>query len=257
VWVFTLTAGRGSVPWQCIDGESPRGGGADGEGGGGDGSPLPCLRVSPGTSRAGSPPPPGRYRGLLPPPSQGAGSAWRLTRIPCTAQKQDFGRVFTLTAERGSVPWHCIDGESPPRGRRLAGEGAERPFPCRCVSWLNVLRRITPATRPLPRPPPAPFTRGGQCTAIVPDTVHGAETGFRWGVVTLTAERGSVPWHCIDGESPRGGGGSPGRGRNVPSPVSTCHRKRFSKAGVDHPRRPAATAASSRPLHRGRAVSGD
>jgi len=78
--------------------------------------------------------------------------------------------VFTLTAERGSVPWHCIDGKSPPWGRRLAGEGAERPFPCLLRLWLNVFRRITPTTR-RSAPPPAPFRGGGQCVAIDPDTV--------------------------------------------------------------------------------------
>ncbi len=47
---------RGCTPGQCIDGESPPWGGADGEGGGGDGSPLSCLDVSLKTSLAGSPP---------------------------------------------------------------------------------------------------------------------------------------------------------------------------------------------------------
>jgi len=52
-------------------------GGADGEGGGGDGSPLPCLDVSLKTSLAGSPPPPGRSAASGLPPLKGAGSAWR------------------------------------------------------------------------------------------------------------------------------------------------------------------------------------
>ena len=66
----------GCTPGQCIDGESPRGGGADGEGGGGDGSPRPCLDVSLKTSLAGSPPPPGRSAASSR-PLKGAGSAWR------------------------------------------------------------------------------------------------------------------------------------------------------------------------------------
>ena len=38
--VFTLTVERLSLPRQCVDGESPRGGGADGEGAE---RPFPCL----------------------------------------------------------------------------------------------------------------------------------------------------------------------------------------------------------------------
>jgi len=55
---------------------------------------LPCLDMSLKTSLAGSPPPPGRYRGLLPPPSRGravsddspgysargAGITWKFSR---------------------------------------------------------------------------------------------------------------------------------------------------------------------------------
>ena len=58
-------------------GNRPRGGGADGEGGGGYGSPLSCLDVSLKTSLAGSPPTSRPLRGLLPPPLEGAGSKWR------------------------------------------------------------------------------------------------------------------------------------------------------------------------------------
>ena len=38
---------------------------------------LPCLLRLWLNGIHGTPPPPGRYRGLLPPPSEGAGSAWR------------------------------------------------------------------------------------------------------------------------------------------------------------------------------------
>jgi hypothetical protein len=44
--VFTLTAERLSASWQCIYGISPRGGGADGVGGGGDAPPHLSQRVT-------------------------------------------------------------------------------------------------------------------------------------------------------------------------------------------------------------------
>ena len=55
VRVFTLTAERGSLSWQCVYGISPIEGG-----GGGDAPPSPVSRVSLKTSLAGSPPPPRR-----------------------------------------------------------------------------------------------------------------------------------------------------------------------------------------------------
>jgi len=54
-------------PGQCIEGESPRGGGADGEGGR-DG-PRPCLDVSSGNLSRWITPTARPLRGLLPPPS--------------------------------------------------------------------------------------------------------------------------------------------------------------------------------------------
>ena len=48
-----------------------------------------------------------------------------------------------------------------------------------------------------------------------------------------------------------------GRGRDVPSPCLRVSPGTVFRQRVDHPRRPAARAASSRPLWRGRAVSGD
>ena len=51
------------------------------------------------------------------------------------------------------------------------------------------------------------------------------------------------------------GGGADGEGDGTsPAPVSSCHWKPLLP---DHPSLPAARAASSRPLHRGRAVIGD
>jgi len=48
-----------------------------------------------------------------------------------------------------------------------------------------------------------------------------------------------------------------GRGWNAPSPCLRASPGTVFRQRVDHPRRPAAAAASSRPLRRGRAVSGD
>jgi len=86
-----------------IDRESPPRGGADGEGGGGDGSPLTCLDVSSENLSPGgeltNPHRPAAHQGLLPPPSQGAGSVWRLARIPCPRGRQGSKDGFTLTAD--------------------------------------------------------------------------------------------------------------------------------------------------------------
>ncbi len=63
--VFTLTAERLSPPVAVYRWENrPRGGGADGEGGGGDGSPFPCLNVSLETS------PKNLSRWITPPPGR-------------------------------------------------------------------------------------------------------------------------------------------------------------------------------------------
>ena len=73
-----------------------------------------------------------------------------------------------------------------------------------------------------------------------PGEVMHSRAVYRWGI------------------APRGEGLT-GRGEvetAPPSTVSTCHRERFSKAGVDHPHRPAAPRPPPAPS-RGRAVSGD
>jgi len=49
-------------------------------------------------------------------------------------------RVFTLTAERGSLSWQCIYWISANRGVGLTGRGWKRPFPCRSRLWLNGIR---------------------------------------------------------------------------------------------------------------------
>jgi hypothetical protein len=141
--VSVHTDGRERIsPGRCIHGESPRGGGADGEGAE---RPFPCLRVSLETFLAGSPPllspvslverftwitPTARpLRGLLPPPARGGGQSVAIVRIPCQGRgKLDFGRVFTLTAERGSLPGG-VSMDNRPRGEGLTGRGRNAPSP--------------------------------------------------------------------------------------------------------------------------------
>jgi hypothetical protein len=58
----------------------------------------------------------------------GRASVWRLARIPCMGSRNRISvRVFTLTAERGSLSWQCVYGISP-IGGGADGEG-ERNFP--------------------------------------------------------------------------------------------------------------------------------
>ncbi len=92
---------------------------------------FPCEQSITPTSRP--------LRGLLPPPFEGAGSAWRLARIQCTGTRQDFGRVFTSTAERGSPPENVSMGNRP-LGVGLTGRGVEHHPPLLLCLWLNGLR---------------------------------------------------------------------------------------------------------------------
>ncbi len=55
---------------------------------------------------------------------------------------------------------------------------------------------------------------------IAPDTVHGGMSGISVRVFTLTAGEVVCSWQCIYGISPRGGGGSTGRGVEHPPPLS-------------------------------------
>jgi hypothetical protein len=90
------------------------------------------------------------------PPPEGAGSAWRLTRWPCTERKQDLRRFLTdalVDALQGTASM-----ENPPRGRGSPARG-ERPFPCRLHLTLNGFRWNTPTARPLRGLLPPP-TRG-------------------------------------------------------------------------------------------------
>jgi len=70
-----------------------------------------------------------------------------------------------LTAEGGSLPWQCIDGESPPTGE---GDGRS-PAPVSCISPKTSFpanRRATPTARPLRGLLPPPREGAGKCLAI-------------------------------------------------------------------------------------------
>ena len=211
--VFTLTAEWGCSPGRCIHGESPPRGGADGEGAE---RPLSCLDVALKTFLAGSPPPPGRYRGLLPPPPEGAGKCLAIDPDTVSGEQERDSGVSVHTDGRERIsPGRCIHGESPPRGG-ADGEGAERPFPC-----LGMSSKTSLAGSP---PPPGrsaassrPLNGGGQCMAIVRIPCQGRETGFQQGVHVDGRERIFSPWHCIYGESPPRGGAD-GEGAERPFP---------------------------------------
>ena len=66
-------------------------------------------------------------------------------------------RVFTLTAERGSLSWQCIYWISP-IGGGADGEGVEDPPPCLLSQPLNGVHR----------PPPCEMG-AGECMMIAPD----------------------------------------------------------------------------------------
>ncbi len=214
--VFTLTAEWGCSPGRCIHGESPPRGGADGEGAE---RPLSCLDVALKTFLAGSPPPPGRYRGLLPPPPEGAGKCLAIDPDTVSGEQERDSGVSVHTDGRERIsPGRCIHGESPPRGG-ADGEGAERPFPC-----LGMSSKTSLAGSP---PPPGrsaassrPLNGGGQCMAIVRIPCQGRETGFQQGVHVDGRERIFSPWHCIHGESPPWGGADGEAETAPPSPVA-------------------------------------
>ena len=138
--------------------------------------------------------------------------------------------------------------------RHLGGEGDGTSLPL--VSACHRERywgseSITPAARPLARPPPAPVScvspgtvfnassrptphlpaaraassrplpGGGQCMAIAPDTVHGEqELDFGEGDRVYGREVACFRGSASMGNRPRGGGGSPGRGVEHPPPLS-------------------------------------
>jgi hypothetical protein len=73
-----------------------------------------------------TPPPPGRSAASSR-PLRGGGQCMAIApEAVHVEQERDFGRVFTLAAERGSLPWNCIDGESPPWVGARRGMGRSR-----------------------------------------------------------------------------------------------------------------------------------
>ena len=114
-------------------GYRPRGGGADGEGGGGDVSPLPCRSRFPLNGIYRSPPPPGRA------------SVWRLTRWPCPGLRLS---ECHLRPRRDCQIPDRIYGESPRGGRKRS------PRPYLIVS------------------PKTPFQSGSQPPGLPPPRGH-------------------------------------------------------------------------------------
>jgi len=156
-------------------------------GGEGDGTSLPLLspRVTGNGIQAASrsPPPPGRSRGLLPPPSRGRAVSGD---SPDTVHGKETGfhGVFGETDKSLPPTGHRIDGESPPWGRRLDGEGdgtACRP----CLLCLT--EDVFPCEQSTNHPPPGrsrgllpPPSRGRAVHGDSPGYgARGAGTGFR------------------------------------------------------------------------------
>ncbi len=199
---------RGCTPRGSASmGYRPRGGGADGEGAE---RPFPCLRVSLET-----PPPPGRYRGLLPPPPEGAGKCLAIDPDTVSGEQERDSGVSVHTDGRERIsPGRCIHGESP-RGGGADGEGAERPLSCLDValktslagsppllSPVSLVERftwITPTARPLRGLLPPPARGGGQSVAIVRIPCQGRGKLDFGRVFTLTTEWGCSPGRCIHG----------------------------------------------------------
>jgi len=114
----------------------------------------PSLGVSPGTvfNLWKTPPPPGRSRvtenpfcrntptsrrvpRLRPPPSEGAGSAWRLARWPCHGGKQDLRGVSRLKSGEGNLSRGAVSTGYRLRGGGADGEGdGTSPSPVSCIS---------------------------------------------------------------------------------------------------------------------------
>ncbi len=159
--VFTLTAERGSVPWHCVDGESPRGEGLTGRGEAETAPPSHVACVSPVERFTSITPTSRPLRGLLPPPPEGAGSVWRLARIQCTGTETGFRQgVHTDGREVASsltpYRWDIT----------LQGDGRSSS-PMSPVSLVERLSPKHPRRPARSAPPPAPSRGGGQCMAIV------------------------------------------------------------------------------------------
>ena len=160
---------RGWLPAPLPGGVSMRnrhpGGGADGEGGGTSPSPVPAChrerfswstpaspvtRVSPGTVFVEHPRLPARSA-PPPAPSRGGGQCMMIVRIQCTGAGRGFRlRVFTLTAERGSLSLALYRWGITPLGVGLTGRGVEHPPP------LSLACHRERCSSQRAEPPPAP-----------------------------------------------------------------------------------------------------
>ncbi len=102
------------------------------------------------------------------PPPEGAGSAWRLTRWPCTERKQDIRRFLTDALVTLCRARHL--GESPPGEGLTGGGNAPSLSPASHVERFSLehptARRATAASS-------RPLQGGGQLIGDWPDTVSG------------------------------------------------------------------------------------
>jgi hypothetical protein len=122
-------------------------------------SPVSCVSTRhPFPREIETPPPPGRCRGLLPPPPEGAGKC--LAIAPDTVsgeQEQDFSqgcshRAADLLILAGTLyRWDIA-----PVGVGLTGRGRNAPSPVAACHWIH------PRLPARSAPPPAPSRGGGQ-----------------------------------------------------------------------------------------------
>ena len=124
----------------------------------GTGRPFPLSpRVTGNGIQAASrsPPPPGRSRGLLPPPSRGR-AVHGDSPDTVHGKETGFHGVFGETDKSLPPTGRRIDGESPPWGG-LTGRGMEQPPP---LSPVSHRRRLS--MRAVDQPPP-PSPTSPQC----------------------------------------------------------------------------------------------
>jgi len=169
------------------------------------GNGIQCEQSTTPTARPLARPPPA--------PFQGAGSKWRLPRIPCTGRKRDFMEISVRPIRA------CLLQGTVSMGNRPCGEAARRgggwniplpcpdvspgtvfvehPFPCLLRLWLNVFRLTNPRLPSMPsrkKPHHAAVTRGiphedGGCTFIqIPVTPPGICPRSAHGEVYQTSE---------------------------------------------------------------------
>ncbi len=148
------------------------------------------------------PPPPGRCRGLLPPP-QGGGQCLAIVRIQCPGGRNGVSvRVFTSSRGSAHPDRDTVSMGYRPAGVGLTGRGRNAPSPVAACHWS------TPASRRFQRLLPPPPEGAGECLAIAPDTGSGGRNRISVkGVHIEPRICSSWPGHCIDGISPPRGRG--------------------------------------------------